>query len=339
MAIWHVWMPDQYRPVSIRAEEEVEPPPPAEPGQTVIPFSCGVDSCFTLFRHRHGMVGRRNRDIRAGVVMNGFDIWLDQANAPAMYDGMLEGARVMLDSVGVACIPMASNFHELPIVWAHSFGTHLVAGVRLLASRFDTMLIANGTPCTSMFRPAANHPVAIPHLSSRFFQVVDDGAEAHRPQKAQLVSGWPEAMRHLRVCFANPGSHANCCRCEKCVRTILEFRAAGCPLPPAFRQDVTDRRIRRTRLFRECHYAYWPHIASAARERGLGGTGWARACRAAIRRNRLRRALARLKRPFIPLRNRIRVLFRGSALSRRELAAQAATDDRRTGPATEVNKR
>ena len=57
MAIWNVWRPDECQPVQIRAAEEVEAPPPPEPGQAVVPFSCGADSCFTLFRHRRGLMG------------------------------------------------------------------------------------------------------------------------------------------------------------------------------------------------------------------------------------------------------------------------------------------
>ena len=329
MAIWQVWAPAKYQPVHIQAREEVEAPPPAEPGQTVVPFSCGVDSSFTVFRHRQGLMGRRNHHVTAGVVMNGFDIWLDQENAQGMYGGVLEAARIVLRSVDVACIPMTSNFHELPTIWADSLCTHLVSGLRLLAARFDATLIPNNRPYIRIALPWGSHPVSDPHLGSRHFAVSDDGGEKMRFQKVELISQWPEAMRHLRVCFENPSSHANCCRCEKCIRTILNFRIAGCPLPPAFARDVSDRDIRRVRFKHDDNLLQWAQAAGDARERGLGDTGWGRAILTALRRNRLRRKWRRFTRRFIPLRNRIRVLFRGSALNRRELAKHPAAAPQR----------
>ncbi len=324
MAIWHTWEPQTYRPVQITPQEEVESPPPPQPGQTVAPFSGGVDSCFSVYRHRRGLAGRRTLNVQAAVVMDGFDIWPDQPNAAGIYSGLLADARIMLDSLHLPCIPMASNFHELPTRWAHSFGTHLVSGLRLLAGRFDSTFIPNNTPYFELDRPWASHPVSDPFLSSRHFQVADDGAEAVRAQKVRVISQWPEAMRYLRVCFANPHSHANCCRCEKCIRTVLAFRAAGCPVPPALTDDITCRQIRRVRLRNRYWTVRWEQILVHATERGLDRTDWAKAVRVAIRRNRMRIVANRLKRPLIPLRNAIRAVFRGSRLSRSQLAEQSA---------------
>jgi hypothetical protein len=52
----------------------------------------------------------------------------------------------------------------------------------------------------------------------------------------------------------------------------------------------------------------------------LGQTGWARAIRAVLRKHRLRELRNKLQQPFVPIRNRIRKIVRGSELSRRELA-------------------
>jgi len=322
MGIWQQGAPDQYRAVHIRAQEEVEAPPPATTGQTVVPFSCGVDSCFTVFRHFRGLPGTSNRTITAGAVINGFDIWLDQDNAGDMYEGLLAGARAMLDSVGAACIPMSTNFHDLATTWKHSFGTHLVSGMHLLAGRFDATMVADDAPHSAMGRAGGDRPIGDPLLGGEHFDVSSDGAETLRYDKAELLSQWPEAMQHLRVCFENPGRHTNCCRCQKCVRSILSFRVGGCPLPPAFDHDVSDEQIRRIRfLHLECMAVWWEDLAAVARERGFGGESWVRAASDAVRRNRRRWRWNRLKRPFIPVRNAVRFLFRGSTQSRHERAA------------------
>ncbi len=323
MGLWRMWLPEKYQPVTIRAREEAEAPAPEPSGQTIMPFSCGIDSCYTLLRHRQGSIGRRARQVTAAMVLHGFDIWLDQENAQGMYDGLLGDARTMLNSVDVACIPVVNNFHDLPVTWAHSFGTHLLAALRLLGGRFDTAMLANDVPYNRLGIIWGNHPIGSPFLCSTNFQVVDDGAEITRAEKIKLLTQWPEAMRHLRVCFTNPGSHANCCRCEKCVRTILAFRVAGVPLPAAFAAGLSNRQIRRTRFHNEWNVRQWLEAITGAERRGLGQTGWVRAARTAIRRNRRRWKWRRLRKAFLPLRNRLRKLFRGSPLSRRELRAHA----------------
>lgn len=320
MGLWHAWFPRRYRPVRIDAAEEVEAPRPGTPGQAVVPFSCGVDSCFTAYCHRQRLLGRRTRNIAGAVVMHGFDIWLDQDNAEAMYAGVLADAREMLDSLGVPCIPMTSNFHELPTHWSDSHGTHLISGLHLLGGRFDTALIPDSLPFARMVIPWGSHPVSDPLLGSRHFHVRDDGGESSRVEKVAAIAQWPQAMRHLRVCFKNPGRHTNCCRCEKCVRTILAFRVAGVERPPALPHDVTDRQIRRMRLTGPQSIHQWIEIRNDAAAQGVAATRWARAVRTAIRRAQGRRVWKRLTSRFIPWRNRIRTVFRGSPLSQRERA-------------------
>lgn len=321
MAIWGAWFPDRYRPVALRAREEIEAPPPAVAGETIVPFSCGVDSCFTALRHQRQLAGRRSRRLGAAVVMNGFDIRFTEPNAAGVYEGVLANARAMLASLSVPCIPMSSNFHELPTTWAHSFGTHLVSGLRLLGAGFDAALIPNSMPYAATMTPWGSNPLSDAHLSSRNFAVVDDGGESTRVDKIALLSTWPEAAQHLRVCFNNPGHHANCGRCEKCIRTLLAFRLAGAAVPAAFAQDVSDRQIRQVRFGRPLVLEFWRELLRDAARRGLGRAPWVRAMRTTERRCLRRWRMQALKRPFIPLRNGLREFFRGSPLSRRQRAA------------------
>lgn len=326
MAIWQAWEPTLYQPVSIHAVEEIEAPPPSSPGETIMPFSCGVDSSYTALRHHRRLVGRRSRTIGAAIVMNGFDIWFDQPNAAAMYDGVLKRAQAMLGSLSIPCIPMSNNYHDLPTVWGHGFGTHLVSGLRLLGARFDAALIPNSAPYAEPITPWGSTPLTEPFLSSRHFAVIDDGGERSRIDKIALIGSWPEALQHLRVCFENPGNHGNCCRCEKCIRSILSFRLAGVPLPEAFESDVTDRQIRHVRIPRQINLHLWNELLRAADQRGLTRETWVRAMHGAKRQYLRRQLLKSLRKPFIPLRNRIRMIFRGSPLSRRELAAAALAE-------------
>ena len=81
MRIWRIWAMGPYSVVTITADKEIELPPVRDPGLTISAFSCGVDSCFTVYRYARGLMGHRGRRLAAGVLQHGFDVLLDQANA------------------------------------------------------------------------------------------------------------------------------------------------------------------------------------------------------------------------------------------------------------------
>lgn len=267
MTVWRAWSDGKYHVVTLSADREAELPPVPEPGKTLVSFSCGVDSCFTAYRHMHGLAGRRSRKISAGVVQNGFDIWLDQEKAQDVYDGVERDARAFLSSLDLACIPLTTNFHDLRVLWRDAWGTQLVSGLSLLSGRYDTALIANDMPYAALSVPWAHHPLTTPMLGSKGFSLIDDGGEATRPEKVRVIANWKEAKERLRVCFGVnvPGKHENCCRCEKCIRTILSFRIAGHALPPTFKHDVTNDQIRSVRLGSTTPLR-WQHLVAAAQD-------------------------------------------------------------------------
>jgi hypothetical protein len=327
MSIWSRWAPGKYHVIKFSADAETELPLVPEPGLAVASFSCGVDSCFTLYRHAHVLAGRRTRRIEAAVVQHGMDIWLDQKNSTGVYAGLLADAQTMLSSLRTACIPMKTNFQQLRLDWAEAWATQEVSALSLLAGRYDTALIANEMPYEWLGFAWASHPVTNPLLGSRGFTVIDDGGEFSRVDKARAISGWPEAMRHLHVCFGVdvPGQYQNCCLCEKCIRTILAFRIAGCKKPDSFKHDPTDAEIRRVRLTVGTKVKRWEQLAGEAETAKLAQTGWARAVRAVLRKQRWREARNRLQQPFVPLRNFFRRMTRGTELSRSEIARRADT--------------
>jgi len=322
MDIWRVWDPPRYAVVKIRADREEESPG-AEArwgGEMLTTFSGGVDSCYTLARHLDKAVGRRNRKIGAALVINGFDIWPDQKNAAGIFEGVRRGVLAQLGAVGVAPIVVSTNFHELPVTWADAFGTELASGLMLFGKRFAGAVLPNSHIYAKAGERWGSTPLADPFLGSRHFPILDDGGGAGREEKLEYLGRHPELLAQLRVCFPLDGRFENCCRCEKCLRTIVGCHVAGVAVPAtAFPRAVTAKEIAGMKFHSTISWTFWRELLEAAEARGLMGEAWAQGLATAVRRGARRYRMQQLKKPLIPLRNRLRKLLRGSAENRSKL--------------------
>ncbi|MBW4648298.1 MAG: hypothetical protein KME06_06310 [Kastovskya adunca ATA6-11-RM4] len=240
-AAWACWRPNEYYPIEISAEVEEEIPIIASE-VAVAAFSGGVDSCFTAFRHRENRCGRQARNLQAGLMVHGFDIPLEES---LVFDRAAEKSRLILDSLGMKLIPIATNYRQvLPSInWLDAYGPAIASSLMLLSRSYNVGLIGSAFSYHNLLLPRGSNPVTDPFLSSKAFQIIHDGAGFDRLGKIKEIGHWQEATQHLRVCWQGAQKDRNCGRCEKCIRTILGFRALGLSKPACFDQDVTDEQI------------------------------------------------------------------------------------------------
>ena len=66
-----------------------------------------------------------------------------------------------------------------------------------------------------------------PFFSSSVLAIDHIGVELWRADKLRAIAHEDIVRRHLRVCWENRSAEANCCRCEKCVRTMLILTTCG----------------------------------------------------------------------------------------------------------------
>jgi hypothetical protein len=67
-----------------------------------------------------------------------------------------------------------------------------------------------------------------PEFSDEALTIVHDACSATRADKTVFLSGNDLALRYLRVCpGAKNDGQFNCCRCEKCLRTMIALYACG----------------------------------------------------------------------------------------------------------------
>ncbi len=283
--IWHRWRPHYYQPIPIQAEREQELTRFQEGERLAIStFSGGVDSCYTLARHCRQSLGRRQERLVAGMMVHGFDISLEATTA---FETAFHRAQKMLGSLGVELVPLATNLRTVvEIGWEDLFGCAIASCFLALQGRFRVGLIASGRSYERLKFPWGSTPLTDRLLSSQGMEIIHDGAERDRLGKMEALLDWPEALENLRVCWQGPLQDRNCCRCEKCVRNILVFRALGCEQQPAcFPHPVAHEQIKRLRL-RGTALDEMTLLCQLARRKGIQEK-WVAAMEATIRRNRL----------------------------------------------------
>jgi len=236
-SVWTTWLP-KLKSVSIIADSEKETVCTQPRDESVVAFSGGVDSCFTAYSQVHGPVRSHPCRLTAGVMVQGFDIPLDQ---PDFFDSAVKQSRNLLSSIGLDLIPIATNYRDLVEDWTHSFGAANASCLALFSGRFRVGFISQGLTWREFhLLHEGSNPITDPLLSSDSFRILPAGTAFERAEKIYAMREWKEFLQYLRVCWQGPQRDRNCCECEKCMRNILTFRSLGLGLPPCFPKDVED---------------------------------------------------------------------------------------------------
>jgi len=236
---WAKWRPELYRNVEVVADRECEATP-AETTAAVSTFSGGVDSCFTAWRHHAQLAGPQQCDLRAGLIVHGFDIPL---NMQADYNAAADRVEQMLATIDMKCIRMTTNFRELRGHWEDTHGAGLASCLMLLQQGYRQGLIASSYAYSYLVIPYGSNPMTDGMFSSNAFPVIHDGAIFARLEKTRAIAQWPAVPKYLRVCWKGPHYDRNCCTCQKCVSVIFHFRLLGLSAMDCFPDDITDRQI------------------------------------------------------------------------------------------------
>ncbi len=240
------WEPKRFRTIEIIAEQRV-PAPPAR-GEVWTTFSGGVDAFHTLWRYTAAGGAPPDGVASAATFLHGFDIPLADRET---FDRAAAAYEEALGSLGVRLVRARTNakhFHPAA-PWAYLHGAVLGAAALAFSGVVSRFIV----PSTDNPRavPWGTHPALDPLLATEAMEVVLDGTELDRAEKVAVIAHWPLVQSFLRVCLDRPRPFANCCRCEKCVRTMVLLELEGVldrcrTFPKRFR----GRHIRRARFDR-----------------------------------------------------------------------------------------
>lgn len=230
---WCKWMPKHYAEIAITADSEIDTSFPGESSiagerKTLLAYSGGVDANFTLLRHFHDRAGRQRQNIKAAALVNGFDIPLKQQN---LFAEALSLSREMLKPFGLPLAIIETNWKTTVCTfWEMEFSAAFAACFSQFAPDYPIALMAAGEDYALKAIPWGSNPITNPLLSARDWRFATDGNGFTRCEKAEFIVEYPEVKDKLRVCWMGPMNGLtgeNCCRCEKCIRTKMNFLSVG----------------------------------------------------------------------------------------------------------------
>jgi hypothetical protein len=221
-ALWCARRPDKYRVSELAADRLVAGTPAR--GPSVLAFSGGLDSTYTLARHT-----RADRDAGAPPLATA-----------VMVARALARARPIAASRGVPLRVVTTNLRHVKQNWTHSSIASLAAILGLFRGTHGRALLAIG------FTPAEarawwpQDETDPPLVSSSAFPIVADGWEADRFEKMAALVGWPEALANLRICYKPGVWDRNCGHCFKCLTGMFFAKLACGTMPACMPRDLDD---------------------------------------------------------------------------------------------------
>jgi hypothetical protein len=210
-------------------------------GHVALLFSGGLDSVASSLAHLH--------EPQTLILVRGADIGLGNERG---WQRIRDDVEAFALQYGHQVTTIASTFRafldERALQRIHPSVTHWWSNVQHgmgLAGLTIPLLVERGigrlliaASHTPSFRVAwGSHPTIDNHVASAGVRVEHDLYELSRQDKLRLVIARSEEQgveqTYLRVCYAEPeGGGGNCCRCEKCLRTmagvVLEGRDPRC---------------------------------------------------------------------------------------------------------------
>lgn len=271
--IFHAWFPLKYRPIEIVPDKEMEGRKANE--QVILSFSGGVDGSFSALNHilKRGPIRRKRFHVGALLYIEGFDINIQ-------YDGQCRNLvqrnrRLFRDDPSLSFLNVRTNLKYLLSIkrfWiAHAC---VVASVSSLFHQNWGGCLLGSSHSYRHLNPWGSHPLTDRLLSSRSFEIHHDMVFS-RMEKLRALLSWPEALANLKVCWegqyrfdASPDT--NCCLCDKCLRTMLAFRALGQEIPSSFPGTLTPEKVRSlgNKPFDWSRLSFLEEVLAVAREEG-----------------------------------------------------------------------
>lgn len=158
----------------------------------------------------------------------------------------------LAEAMGMRFLEFESNlgkviqsFGEWP---QHGHGLALACIARSLGGELESVSIPSSYSVANQ-KPWGSWLETDPLFSDERLTVEHDACDADRIDKLRALAKEPLALRYLRVCWERVDGMYNCCRCEKCLRTMTSLEAFGVlAQAPAFPLPLDPAKVAAVRL-------------------------------------------------------------------------------------------
>jgi hypothetical protein len=218
--------------ISIEASGGFIPRWPPATGRTVSLLSGGVDGLYALRRNRLNYPLDHPSSISACITLfggNTFDVD-EQGPVPerlTAFVSLVQRLSALAEQERFELIPVLTNIRSLGLDYRAAtkigIGAGHIAVAQLFQGRFHQALFASDGDGPNPF-PGASHPLLMPHFSTDALLVQGTENEVPRSEKIRSLADWEPGRRLMQPCHyvtIPAEGRINCCRCEKCIRTML----------------------------------------------------------------------------------------------------------------------
>lgn len=235
--VLNAWWPSQLKIIDVEYAELSRASETETKGAVACSFSGGVDSFYTLWTHLPENEKIAGYELTHCIMINGFDNDVDLDNK-GLFTRLRETYEPMIEGLGLKLIIIRTNLQQFRLAAIHRYNLHLTFGVPITAcalvlGRLLSRFYIPGSFQYSNLIPEGAHPLIDHLLGTECLQIIHDGANVSRVAKTGVIAKWPETYSRLRVCFnklpfnERKGLFENCCKCEKCIRTMVPLEILG----------------------------------------------------------------------------------------------------------------
>lgn len=200
------------RPVEVRI-------PTVAPRERVsgkmVGYSGGIDSSYSLLKLANRLDG--------AVLLDGIEYRDAEPRLMLQVDDELRtaaagrGLPLVVIGTNAKFIGKAVGGH-----WHEFLGGALTSSAHALG--LEEYWIAS-SDSWEILRPYGSHPITDPLWGSSRTTIFHHGCDARRIDKTRVLGAHPDLFDVVRVCFQ--GGAYNCGKCDKCLRTAVQYRVLG----------------------------------------------------------------------------------------------------------------
>lgn len=190
----------------------------------------GVDSTFTSIT--------RKSDVGAVLYIAGCDVNLSRIKE---LEDIRKTITDLFKDTEIKVKYIESNLKNILGDYEKTHACQILSVAWLFAPLYRGFIVSDSAIAPDY--PWGANAITNPLLGNDYFEIIYEIYIDRTHKIKRIYHDWPEAYNTLRVCWENTRrscpANENCCKCAKCIRALLSFKALGIKKPDSFKKDIT----------------------------------------------------------------------------------------------------